>query len=309
MTALQTSTTAPRARSAATRGAPLLRATRPRQWLKSVLVLAAPTAAGILPRASVLAAVGTAMVAFTMTAAGCYLINDVIDRDLDRAHPVKRFRPIASGAVPPGQALRVGVLLVAAGSILAALQGPALGITTACYAVTTLAYAVRLKAVAWLELAIVASGFLLRALAGAFAVSVPVSSWFLLVVTAAAVMITVSKRLSEVIQTPASPGTVRPVLNRYRLVDLRRAQGVAAAVLVLAYAGWAVARPTVASGLCAGGSLVPMMAVMWLWIRRSEQGRAGAPEDLLLGDRTMALLVLAWAVAYLAAVILGVGGR
>ena len=287
----------------------LLKATRPRQWLKSVLVLAAATAAGILPRPDVLGVVVAAMAAFTVTAAGCYLINDVIDRDLDRAHPVKRFRPIASGAVSPRRALLLGAFLVGTGSVLAALQSPALLMVIAGYAATTLAYAVRLKAVAWLELGIVASGFLLRALAGVVAASVPASSWFLLVVTAAAVMITVSKRLSEIVEARSDPARIRPVLRRYRLADLRRARGAAAAVLVLAYAGWALTRPTIASVVLAALSLVPLTGVVWLWIRRSDQGRAGAPEDLLLGDRTMAVLVLAWVLAYLAAVTAVVGGH
>ena len=309
MTALHAPLAVPSPSEVEPQAVALFRATRPRQWLKSVLVLAAPTAAGVLLHARVEAAVLVAVAAFTLAAAGCYLINDVVDRELDRAHPVKRLRPVACGAVGTRPALLVGASLVCTGLVAAATQSAVLLMIVALYAGTTLAYAYRLKAVPWLELAIVASGFVLRALAGGIAASVPVSAWFLLVTTAAAVLIVVSKRLSEAIEAPTDPGRIRPVLRRYRLKDLRRVQIAAAGLLLLSYAGWAATRPTTASAVFAGVSLLPVSAVVWLWIRRSDQGRAGAPEDLLLGDRTLRFLVLVWALTFLVAVAASVGGR
>lgn len=287
----------------------LLQATRPRQWLKNVLVLAAPVAAGRLLHGPVLLAAVVAMAAFTLVAAGCYLVNDVVDRELDRAHPVKRFRPIACGVVGPTRALITGTALILAGVGLAAGQGWSLVAVVGGYAVATLAYAAGLKALPWLELAIVASGFVLRALAGGVVGAVPESPWFLLVVAAAAALIVVSKRLSEIIEVPGDPGTVRPVLRRYRLTDLRRLRAAAASLLILGYAGWAITRPTAASTAFAGLSLLFLTAVVWLWIRRSDQGRAGAPEDLLVGDRTVLVLVLGWAIAFLADISAASGWR
>lgn len=292
--------------TSARRAASLLRATRPRQWLKNVLVVAAPASAGVLLHGRVLLASLVAIVSFVLVASSCYLINDVADQELDRAHPAKRLRPIASGAVGARLALTSAALLLGSGLLVAAAQSRGLLVLVGCYAAVTVVYALGLKGVAWLELSVVASGFVLRALAGGSAASVPISRWFLLVVTASASLIVVSKRMSELIEVPLDPGSVRPVLRRYSLPALRRARTAAVTVLLVAYGGWAVTRPTTLAVVCAVVSLVPLLAVVRLWVQRSDQGRAGAPEDLVSGDRTIRVLVLAWAVLF-AATVLSIG--
>lgn len=161
---------------------PLLRAMRPRQWLKNALVAAGPLAAGSLLRPSVLVGTLAAFVAFSLCASGVYLVNDVIDREHDRRHPTKRTRPIASGAVAPRVALAVGVvLLVGAPFVVAAIGLVQLATVLAVYAMLQISYCLGLKNQAVIDIALISSGFLLRAIAGGVATGIVLSPHFLLV--------------------------------------------------------------------------------------------------------------------------------
>jgi len=284
-------------------GSVLLRAVRPRQWVKNVLVLAAPCAAGVVLRPPVVGACVLALVSFTCGASGCYLVNDVLDRQLDRAHPRKRDRPVASGVLPVPVALVVAGVLLLAGVGVAAVQGTPLLVVLVTYLALTLSYALVLKRLVWLELAVVAVGFVLRALAGALAAGVLVSTSFLLVVTAAAVLVVASKRASEQLEVPVDPGTVRPVLRRYRPGDLRLARSVAAAVLVVSYLAWASSRPTGLGSAVAVLSAAPLVVVVLRWLGQTDRGRTGAPETVIARDRVARLGVGLWAVSFTATVL------
>jgi len=292
-------------RASAVSASVLLRAVRPRQWVKNVLVLAAPCAAGVVLHPPVVLACVLALVSFTCGASGCYLINDVVDRRLDRAHPRKRERPVASGALAVPVALAVaGVLLgVGVGVGVAAAQGTPLLVVLVTYLALTLSYALVLKRLVWLELAVVAVGFVLRAFAGALAAGVVVSTSFLLVVSSAAVLVVASKRASEQLEVPGDPGTVRPVLRRYRPADLRLARSVAAVVLVVSYLAWAAFRPTELGAALAVLSAVPLAVVVLRWLGQTERGRTGAPETVITKDRVLRVGVGLWAVSFTATVL------
>ena len=177
------------------RGRALLIAARPRQWTKNLLVFAAPGTAGSLRH---LDAWGTSVAAFGLfvaASAGTYLLNDVLDAKLDRLHPVKRLRPIAGGEVTVRLAVATGAVLVAMALALSAvLAGVQLLGVLAAYVAITVAYSLGLKRVAVIEFACVASGFVLRAVAGATAIGVTVSPWFLLVTSFGALMVVAGKR-------------------------------------------------------------------------------------------------------------------
>lgn len=285
-----------------------LHAVRPAQWVKNVLVLAAPFAAGVVWRPAVLAACAVAALATTAVASGCYLVNDVQDRNLDRAHPTKRLRPVASGQLPVPVALVGAALLMVTGLVLAAAGALALLTVIGAYALLTLAYSAGLKAVPWLEVALVAAGFDLRALAGAAAAHVPVSPWFLVVVSAAAVLIVVSKRCSERLTVPEDPAAVRPVLRNYSDRGLRRVRLGVAAVLVLAYAGWVLTGPGGPAGVLAALSAGPVLAVVIRWNRQTDRGGTGAPEQVLVQDRTVRAGLLLWGLSFGASVLVSTFG-
>lgn len=280
-------------------GRELLRAARPHQWVKNVLVLAAPLAAGVALRPEAAEDAALTLLAMTLVAAGCYLTNDVVDADLDRLHPQKRLRPVASGAVPEPVALAAAALLLVGGLAMAAAVSLAtLGVVTT-YAVITILYALALKGVPWLELLMVASGFVLRAYAGAVAARVDASEWFLLVVSLAALVVVASKRSSELLTSDAR---TRPALRSYSALGLRRVRRWAAAGLVAAYAGWAVFRPDPVSTGLALASLAAVIAVLARWSRCTDQGGTGAPETVVLTDPVIRVGTAVWVLCFTATV-------
>src|SRR5680860_526583 len=177
----------------------LVRTARPKQWLKNVLVLAAPAAAGVLTEGDVWPRVVVAFVAFCLAASGTYFFNDAMDADADRNHPTKRHRPVAAGHLGTGAAKAVGlVLLVAALAISAPIEGGRLLLVIAIYVALTVAYSSWLKREPVIDLAAVAAGFVLRAVAGGVAAGVPLSNWFLIVAGAGSLFIVAGKRHAEV---------------------------------------------------------------------------------------------------------------
>ena len=175
----------------------ILAAMRPRQWAKNVLVFAAPLAAGKLLRPDVfLVSVGS-FVAFCLISSATYLVNDVRDVEADRAHPVKRRRPIAAGEISTTTALIVAAVLAVLALSLAFTIAPALGGVLVAYAVFTGAYSLFLKNEPVIELVLLAMGFLLRAIAGGVASGLPISEWFLIVAGFGSLFMAAGKRYAE----------------------------------------------------------------------------------------------------------------
>ena len=160
----------------------LLRTARPRQWIKNVLVFAAPGAAGVLDDWPALGYAMLAFVSFCLAASGIYLWNDALDVEADRLHPTKRFRPVAAGDVSVRTAQVAGTLAIAASlAVAAATTHWKTVVVVGVYVALTMTYSAWLKHVAVLDIVAIASGFVLRAAAGAVAVAVPMSKWFMLV--------------------------------------------------------------------------------------------------------------------------------
>jgi decaprenyl-phosphate phosphoribosyltransferase len=277
----------------------ILRATRPRQWLKNVLVAAAPAAAGVLTEDEPFRAVVGAFVALTLVAAGTYLVNDVVDAEEDRAHPHKRERPVASGALSVRVALAAGAALAVAGAVVAASVSLGLLGVVAAYVALTLAYSARLRAVALADLAAVAALFVLRVLAGGVATGVPVSRWLLAVTTFGAVFVVAGKRYGERRVCGDAAAPVRLALRRYPARLLGWIAVLAAIGAAVAYVFWSlnVAEPAGPSAWYEL-SAVPFVAFLGRYATIAARGGGGAPEDVLLGDPLLLALVGAWLVAF-----------
>jgi hypothetical protein len=176
----------------------LLRATRPRQWPKNLLVLAAPLAGGRLLQPGVTWRALAALVVFILASASVYLLNDLLDRERDAHHPLKRDRPVASGAVSTRAAALTSAALATLSLAGAAATGrPQLVVVIAGYLVITTVYSRWLKHQPLLDIALIAAGFLLRAAAGGAATDTPLSTLFLITATAGALFIAAGKRASE----------------------------------------------------------------------------------------------------------------
>src|SRR5690606_6477895 len=178
-------------------GAGIVKAVRPRQWVKNVLVLAAPMAAGSVTQVDVLLPVALAFVVFCMAASGIYLVNDARDVEADRAHPTKRFRPIAAGVVPEWLAYSLAGVLGVVALTVSWLVSTNLTIVIAIYIAMQMAYCFGLKLQGVLDICIVSSAYLIRAIAGAAAAGIPLSQWFLLVMTFGSLFMVAGKRYAE----------------------------------------------------------------------------------------------------------------
>ncbi len=217
-----------------------VRLVRPGQWGKSLLVLAAPLAGGVLNRGDVLLRAGTAAVAFTLVAGAVYAANDVADADSDRAHPTKRSRPVASGAISPRAALALSATCLVAGLALASLLGWTTAVVVAAYAASSAAYVLWLRRVPVLDVTTVAVGFVLRTLAGATATHLVVSSWFLLVALFGSLFLVCAKRRAELIALGSAPtGSTRATLAAYGNGWLDQVVTLSLTGTLMAYAMWA----------------------------------------------------------------------
>lgn len=280
----------------------LLTAMRPRQWVKNVLVLAPLLPAARQVDADALRGAAVAFVAFCAVASAVYLLNDVCDREADRAHPVKRFRPIASGAVRPPVALATAGLLLAAGLGLAATRGLGLVLVVLTYVAVQAGYCLGLKHEPVLELASVASGFLLRAVAGGVAAGIPLSHWFLLSAGFGSLFVAAGKRYGEAVRGERTGSPVRQVVARYSSSYLRFVWTLAATVVVGTYAQWAFEVRGETESAWSLVSTVPFVLAVLRYAVVVDEGEAEEPETIVLGDRTLLVLAALWCASLLLAV-------
>ncbi len=224
---------------------PLLRALRPQQWFKNTFALAPLVFAQRLTDLEALERAVTAFVAFCLAASAVYLLNDLRDRDEDRRHPSKRFRPLAAGTLPvPLAWLAVALLLV--GAIwLTVLLGRDFGSFLLAYVVLNVLYSLGLKTVVILDVLCISLGFVLRILAGAAAIDVKVSSWLLLCTTFLSLFLAFSKRRHEIQLLADGAVHQRKVLSQYSAAFLDQMINVVTASAVVCYALYAVSPETV----------------------------------------------------------------
>jgi decaprenyl-phosphate phosphoribosyltransferase len=281
----------------------LVQACRPKQWSKNLLVLAAPAAAGVLFDPEVPGRVALAFVSFCLLSSATYLFNDVHDRAEDARHDEKRSRAIAAGRVSVGLALSTATVLAVLGLGIAAVVRPALAGVGAAYLALTATYTLWLRHLAVADIAAVAAGFVLRALAGGVAVGVPLSRWFLIVTSFGALFLVAGKRYAEL--PGAHHATVRAPLREYSPAYLRFVMVLAAAVAVGAYCLWAFQRRR--HGVSPWYDLTILPFVLWLlrYALLVDQGAGQAPEELALRDRFLLSMSVAWAAIFAGAVYVG----
>ncbi len=289
-----------------TRGASIgvvVRACRPRQWAKNLLAFAAPCAAGWIDRPAIAAEAFGAFVALCLVSSATYLVNDVRDRDQDRRHPSKRFRPIAAGELSPRSALQLAGALTICGIVLAAAIAPGLAGVVAGYLLLTTSYSLWLRHVVLLDVLVIAAGFVLRAVAGGVATDIYLSRWFMMVTACCAIYLVAAKRYAELRALGASANGGRATLRRYRSMHLRLMLAGSAGAAVIAYTGWALTRPS--HVLWFALSVLPLM----LWLGRYSAliagGRGEAPEELILRERLLLALGAIWGALFVSGIYVG----
>jgi 4-hydroxybenzoate polyprenyltransferase len=221
---------------------------RPKHWIKNVVVFAPLIfAKGLFDTSQVLISL-RAFVAFCLTASAVYILNDIADAESDRAHPEKKNRPIASGAISHATALTLFVLLLGGTAFLCAAMQTKFVAVIIAYFLLNVAYSFRLKEVLLLDVFVIAAGFMLRVLGGAYAISVQVSSWIVLCSMFISLFLGFAKRRGELVNVEgAESGAPRRVLMLYRVEFLDQMLTISAAGAVIAYALYTVAPRTLAT--------------------------------------------------------------
>jgi len=285
----------------------LLASLRPSQWTKNLIIFAGVLFGQRLTDVSAVLAAAGAFVIFCLLSGVVYLINDVMDREADRRHPIKKARPIASGALPVRAALTAAGL-IAAGALVSALAlRPEFGLVALLYVVLLGLYSWRLKHVVIIDVLTIAVGFVLRAVAGAVVIPVAVSVWLYLLTILLALFLALAKRRHELVLLADGATGHRRILQEYSPYLLDQMISVVTASTLVAYAIYTVSPETTAKfqthwlGLTLPFPLYGIFRYLYL-VHQKDGG--GSPSDLLLTDRPLLICVALWA-AVVALIIYG----
>jgi len=289
----------------------LVRSLRPQQWTKNLFVFAGLLFSGrLIDRAAWPAAIAAFLI-FCGLSGAVYLVNDVLDRAADAQHPIKRHRPVASGALAPGVAL-TAALVLAAGCVAAATAiNAGLTMTAVAYVVLLAAYSAALKHYVIIDVLTLSAGFVLRAVAGAVAIGVPISHWLLVCSTLLALFIGLSKRRHELTLLSDGAAGHRPILQEYSPYLLDQMISVVTAATLVAYSVYTISSETAERlGSDRLGLTIPFVLYgifRYLYLVHRRDG-GGSPSELLLTDRPLLVCVALWVAAVILVLYTPLGG-
>ena len=278
----------------------LLLSLRPGQWTKNLLVFAGLLFGRQLTDPVAVARASAAFAVFCVLSGVVYLVNDVSDRETDRQHPLKARRPIASGALPVPVAIGSAIVLAVLALISAFMLGWPFFIVAAIYLALQTLYSGPLKHIVIIDVLTIAIGFVLRVVAGAVAIGVPISQWLLICTILLALFLGLSKRRHEIVLLADGATGHRRILQEYSPYLLDQMIGVVTASTLMAYILYATSHETAEKfgtsllGLTIPFPLYGIFRYLYL-VHRKEGG--GSPAELLLNDRPLLACVALWAVA------------
>jgi 4-hydroxybenzoate polyprenyltransferase len=274
---------------------------RPRQWVKNLFVLAGLVFSQRLFTESTWIALA-AFAVFCAVSGAIYLLNDVADRERDRLDPKKRERPIASGRLSVGVAIAAAVGLIAGGLVASALLARPFLITVLAYVALLVAYSAWLKHIVIVDVLVVASGFVLRAVAGAVVIAVQMSGWLLICTVLLALFLALGKRRYEYVTLDKDAARHRPILAEYSPALLDQMIAVVTASTVTAYALYTMSPETVSKFhthlLPATLPFVLYGVFRYLYLLYRRQ-LGGNPSELLFSDRALIINAVGWICAVL----------
>lgn len=263
----------------------ITRACRPKQYIKQGLLFIAPVTAGSLNHWGNVLALLLSFISFSLIASCGYFVNDWNDRELDSTHPIKSKRAIASGLLSGREVSLTVVLLLAVSFLISTFLPRSHTVILLAYLISTVSYTLFLKMVPVIEMLVVSVGFLLRPLAGAAAISIPVSKWFLIVTSFGSLFLVASKRLSELRKVGNQP--VREVISQYSDDFLNSVITLSIAITMTAYSLWAFSFQPRSLLIEISIAFVLTGMLRYIWVRDKENGEA--PEQLLFEDRILPL--------------------
>ena len=273
---------------------------RPEQWTKNLIVFAGLIfGLELFNRTAVVRSV-LAFAVFCALSGVVYIVNDIMDREADRRHPLKARRPIASGALSPVLAGGVAAALAVVALAAAFALGVPFGAVASSYLVLQFAYSGPLKHIVILDVLAIAIGFVLRAAAGAVVIRVPISHWLLVVTILLALFLALSKRRHELLLLADGATGHRPILGEYSPYLLDQMISVVTASTLVAYIFYCISPETIQKfgtdmlGLTIPFPLYGIFRYLYL-VHRREGG--GSPSQMLLNDRPLLVCVALWVLA------------
>jgi len=280
---------------------------RPQQWTKNLLVLAALLFAGQAHVPRLIYRSFLAFAAFCLVSGAVYVVNDLLDRDADRAHPRKRHRPIASGKITPATAILIAAVSLAAGLAMMWATSPGAFACLCFYLLLQAVYTTVLKHVVILDVMSIAAGFVLRAVAGAYAIDVLISPWLLICSILLALFLALSKRRSELLSSN-EPQLHRRVLGDYSLAFLDQLIAIVTSCTVLSYILYTFSEQTMRKF---SSHMMPLTAPFvlygifrYLYLTHLKSG-GSEPEIMLIKDVPLLVNILLWALTVALIVSLG----
>ena len=282
----------------------LFLASRPNQWTKNLLVFLAPLFAFSFDTQTLLTSI-KAFIAFCLISSSIYLINDSIDKDKDKEHPTKKFRAIASGLVSIKSAFIISLVYFSLSLIIGFSINIFFGFILILYFLVQILYCFKLKQIPIIEFFCMASGFILRSVAGGVAANIFISSWFLLSVGMLSLFLAIEKRKAEIVNLRNSKLNTRKVLKSYSLTLINKFEAVLTSSTIMTYSLWAY-------GPSIGGSKSPLMIITiplvmlgifrYQMLSEIKQNRIlkksninlETPEKIIFTDKPIQIIVLSW---------------
>jgi len=275
---------------------------RPLHWIKNTFVFAPLVFSGRFTQIDMFLKALLAFISFCMISSAIYAVNDVCDRLEDRQHPIKKFRPIASGAITPGQAIMLSVILMIFSLVLAGLLNRILLLSVLLYIVINIVYSLYIKHIAILDVLIIAAGFVLRIIGGGTAVSVIPSYWLILCTVMISLFLGFTKRRAELLAAGIEPNHSRRVLKDYSIAFLDQVIPMVTGATILAYALYTVDAHTL-TVLGSRAMLLTLPFVIYGFLRyiyiiyHLKQGTD--PTEILIHDIPIIINLILWVVTSL----------
>ena len=283
----------------------IIKVARPTHWIKNIFVFLPVFFGGALLNTTEVVAAALTFMSFSLAASAIYCLNDIIDVDADRAHPVKCKRPIASGAItiPQAYGMMTVSLLISIVLMFLLPEGHAKSILVIiAYFVINVAYCLRLKEYAIIDVCIIASGFVLRILAGGYATGVHLSKWIVLMTFLLTLFLAFAKRRDDVLRMNTTGRAPRKNTSRYNLTFINQAITITGSVMVVCYVMYTVSREIIAQfatdKLYLTSILVILAILRYLQISVVDE-KSGDPVKVALSDRATQLILLAWLLSFL----------
>ena len=283
----------------------IIKVARPTHWLKNIFVILPVFFGGAILNTTQAIAAALTFMSFSLAASAIYCLNDIIDVAADRAHNVKRHRPIASGAITIPQAYGMMTISLLASIVLMLLlpEGQANTITVIItYFLLNVAYCLKLKEYAIIDVCIVASGFVLRILAGGFATGVQLSKWIVLMTFLLTLFLAFAKRRDDVLKMNETGRAPRKNTSRYNLTFINQAITITGTVMLVCYIMYTVSPEIIAQfgtdKLYLTSILVILALLRYLQIAVVDE-KSGDPVKVVLSDRATQFILMAWVLSFL----------